>query len=1455
MSSVKVAVRVRPFNTREKDRKAKLIIQMKGKTTEIVAPLTGKKNTFNFDFSHWTHDPKDETFIDQEKCYQDIGLDMLGAAYEGYNCCIFAYGQTGSGKSYTMMGAEGAPGVIPRVCAELFRRIDSNTDKAMSYAVEVGYFEIYNEKVRDLLNPKQTGNLRVREHPSLGPYVEGLTKLMVHNHKEIENLMEEGNKTRTVASTAMNSESSRSHAVFTMVFTQTESVNASLSSDKVSKISLVDLAGSERANSTGATGARLKEGANINKSLTTLGKVIAALAKASGKAPSTGKGKKGAKEDNFVPYRDSVLTWLLRENLGGNSRTCMVAALSPADINYDETLSTLRYADSAKQIVCKAIVNEDPNAKIIRELREEIKRLTQMINVGGVSPQKEPTSPRNGESASEQLAESERLMSELSESKEQKEQRTREVQEEREAALKQMGIALKSDGGHLGVTQQKQPHLLNLNEDPLMSELLLYYLSLEGVTRVGQGDDDFEPDIKLSGEFITKKHATFQITDDKVVLTPLDGDTFVNGDKITEPTQVSGGCRIIFGQVHVFRFVNPKEAQQRASGGGKFDWAAAQRELVKQQALDDLKVDTDKHKETQARLGELESKMLEEKEAADRLLQAQREEFENRMKLIEEKNTQNSAEEEETKLQLTPFERSAVVKAFLHWRKYRHMSLRTGLVAATPLIKEANAICTELNKNVMFQFVCRTGGVYFPGETPETQVMVELTNRTTQDRIAIWPLSKLNDRIYDMREFYHSNMSDKKLADPFSDRPPWFRVLGRAFMSLKSLLYEIPVEHTLFVVDEASNVVGSVRVSIVPGLGTKTPTGEEDAVQGNIFEEQHISFAGVALDESAETMQATMDEQESTETPTTSDTSDTSNVRTAMHQRLRDRHGQKYHFVVNVISASNIPTEYVDVFCQFRFQMHGDAAFSTESLQNTTGELPFHHAQQMSVDVGNDFFEYADRGHLVFEMFGHYDNSVHDALEPAPTIAPTIAKAPTINNDFEAQHDLLVWFEVCELVPSGEYAPVEVQQEKGVRYYQMQQGVQRRVRVIVSHESGADLEWERVLDLAIGNVRPTFQQPRDIQPTPALPLVILPGLSTQTVGDDRTFLHLEANWDSSRHNSILLNRVTPLSEFVFVTLSCVIDVKGCKRPAVIRENLCMRIQARDTRSKGGFFKGFMSTKVTDSDKISHVYEMQLKTAGQEGASRSTSGTPTNLSHTSRGVQGWRPRGFSLLSDHRVLLERLTKIQQVEATKQHLDLTKAKAISFSGQFESDDVAVSKPAVVGDELLTKVVALLGSGVSHSRAPSTEPLDEGDLLTFPPTKKEEVQIHLFPEIKKVFPYENITHKGYLLFLETRFAGWVKRWAFIRKPYLFVTDHEKDPVIRVVIRLSDITIQFNEDQGMMMGIKHLFTMCTKHRGFLVQTLKPRDMEVWLQHFDPLLAGSIMSRMGYNPPNQKRSR
>lgn len=475
-----------------------------------------------------------------------------------------------------MMGYGEEAGVIPKICQNMFERItEFQKDKNLTYTVEVSYLEIYNERVRDLLNPATKGNLKVREHPSTGPYVEDLAKLAVRSFREIEHLMDEGNKARTVAATSMNETSSRSHAVFTLTVTQKRhDVETRMDTEKVAKISLVDLAGSERATSTGATGARLKEGAEINRSLSTLGRVIAALADLS-------MGKK--KNMSMVPYRDSVLTWLLKDSLGGNSMTAMIAAISPADINFEETLSTLRYADSAKRIKNHAVINEDPNARMIRELKEELAQLRSKLGSGATSggiaeEQYAPDTPLDQQIVSitqadgtvkrvskadiaEQLSQSEKLYEDLNQTWEEKLEKTEQIHKEREAALEELGISIEK--GFVGVsTPKRMPHLVNLSDDPLLAECLVYNIK-PGTTAVGNVDDPgTTSEIRLKGSKIMKDHCTFENVDGLVTLVPRDGAAImVNGLRINKPSRLRSGNRVILGDFHIFRFNHPQEAR------------------------------------------------------------------------------------------------------------------------------------------------------------------------------------------------------------------------------------------------------------------------------------------------------------------------------------------------------------------------------------------------------------------------------------------------------------------------------------------------------------------------------------------------------------------------------------------------------------------------------------------------------------------------------------------------------------------------------------------------------------------------------------------------------------------------------------------------------------------------------------------------------------------------------
>ncbi|KAK9372702.1 P-loop containing nucleoside triphosphate hydrolase protein [Lipomyces chichibuensis] len=373
--NVRVLVRARPFLQREIESQCKCLLSMDsalGTTTlfhpddidrtddgssDFGLPLSRRikdAREFVFDESMWSVDSttKNTQFVDQPALYNKVGREFLDHSFEGYHTCILAYGQTGAGKSYTMIGTEDEPGLIPRTCYDLFQRIEKMTTATTTFTVKISYFEIYNEHVYDLLLPVITEPptpLKVRESPVDGPYVKDLTTHSVRTYTEVEKYLKRGNRQRATAATNMNATSSRSHAVFTLALKkiQSDPIMDETTEETNSRIRFVDLAGSERANSTGTTGTRLREGANINKSLTTLGRVISILAESS----------LASKKRDVVPYRDSTLTWLLKDNLGGNSKTAMIACISPCD--YEEGLSTLRYASQAKHIRTRAVVNQD----------------------------------------------------------------------------------------------------------------------------------------------------------------------------------------------------------------------------------------------------------------------------------------------------------------------------------------------------------------------------------------------------------------------------------------------------------------------------------------------------------------------------------------------------------------------------------------------------------------------------------------------------------------------------------------------------------------------------------------------------------------------------------------------------------------------------------------------------------------------------------------------------------------------------------------------------------------------------------------------------------------------------------------------------------------------------------------------------------------------------------------
>ena len=347
--NITVAIRVRPFNKREKEIKSKLCIEMINNKINIYNEKKVNK-TFGFDYCFWSHDGfqnqldgysasiLNSNYADQLFVYEKIGKNLLTNIIEGYNSTLFAYGQTGSGKSYSIFGYGNNKGILPMICEDLFKGDFLTKNLNNQFILSVSMIEIYNEKIQDLLisiNNRTKEGLKVRENNKIGIFIENVTSINVNSYEDILKIIFKGEKNRTLGATLMNETSSRSHTIFSIDLLQ-KTNNNNKTTTKQAKLNIVDLAGSERITKTHAEGQRLKESQSINKSLTVLGMVIHQLYE-----------KECGKHVN-ISYRDSVLTRILQDALGGNSKTTMLCAVSPALDNIDETLSTLRYEKKKK---------------------------------------------------------------------------------------------------------------------------------------------------------------------------------------------------------------------------------------------------------------------------------------------------------------------------------------------------------------------------------------------------------------------------------------------------------------------------------------------------------------------------------------------------------------------------------------------------------------------------------------------------------------------------------------------------------------------------------------------------------------------------------------------------------------------------------------------------------------------------------------------------------------------------------------------------------------------------------------------------------------------------------------------------------------------------------------------------------------------------------------------------
>lgn len=1577
---------------------------MKDNQTTLSMPDASKKNegpkAFAFDRSYWSFNKDDPNYAGQSNLFDDLGKPLLDNAFQGYNNCIFAYGQTGSGKSYSMMGYGKEIGIIPMICQDMFNRIDKiQQDGANKCTVEVSYLEIYNERVRDLLNPATKGNLKVREHPSTGPYVEDLAKLVVGGFQEIENLMDEGNKARTVAATNMNETSSRSHAVFTLTVTQKKlDAETKMEAERVAKISLVDLAGSERATSTGATGARLKEGAEINRSLSTLGRVIAALADLS----TPGKKKKGAGQ---VPYRDSVLTWLLKDSLGGNSMTAMIAAISPADINYDETLSTLRYADSAKRIKNHAVVNEDANARMIRELKEELSLLRSKLGggvAGGVGGAAVPADEVYAEGTpleqqmvsitaadgsvkkvskadiAEQLSQSEKLLTDLNQTWEQKLHKTEEIHKEREAALEELGISIEK--GFVGLhTPKKMPHLVNLSDDPLLAECLVYNLK-PGTTTVGNDDTNGEhqANIRLKGSRILHDHCTFENNADGTVhVVPNEGaSVMVNGNRILESTQLHSGYRVILGDFHIFRFNHPMEAKaERAETGQSLlrqsitasqlqvldrtspgqqsprpghersfskasdfgdsrpdspspfqrigrdsDWSLARREAAgailgsdqnfgkltdeelnalfedvqKARAervkggedgddsesatsypirekymstgtIDNFSLDTALTMPSTPKQGEADDRLKESREEMQTQLDKQREEYQDQLKNAEAANVEveeikNEKLKMETALKelkedmqkqlivqrkqfeekiekmdplkrpkanpkLSDEELERAKKTIEVWRSRHFVKMAETVLQNAATLKEAQIMSNELDENVVFQFtvvdvghhLCSSYDMVLNGLTGEGEdaALEEAQKPCIGIRVVdfknsvvhLWSLTKLLDRVRQMRQM-HQYLDQPEYAQHLSlDNPfvetcmPSYTLVGEADVPLKAVFESRVQDFSLDVLSPyTSHVVGIIKLSLEPSHA-RAPS---NTLKFNVVMHELLGFA----------------EREGTE----------------VHAQL---------FIPGISEEDGVTT--------------------TQMIKDfDEGPIRFESVHSMSVplfapqDVTLRAAIFANVSTMHLDKLLSWDD-MRDGVPMQDN-----AKGTRINESqffTQEKHDILSRIQIMELNEAGEYAAVEVTQtsELDTGTFQLHQGLQRRIGINISHSSGDALPWGDITAVRAGKIQliDSAGKTPDMganEPEVTLKLASSPVYRENANGTRNIIIY--AQWDSSLHNSLLLDRVTAEKYRVQMMISWDITSDKFAEPMRFSQKVCVQVLSRSfvrqtsmfsslwqnvrfVRSSTGIFT--LTMRPAPIKRVGDLWRMNSQHDYVKGEENLTS---------------WTPRGVSLVSDFILARKKRRRIAEIGAMQTTLSKL---GVNGTDVRPAEEEPVPEPSPELKPMELNDDDLLNDTPETSQAPSDEDQEEAaqeeetvkvegepaegpaeestqvkpeyderqtELLerslklwkkypdplanilspanTAPPANGVAAESPLPPSlittIIRVPKNPNVLKGGYLLVPNSESTRWVKRFVELRRPYLHIhSATDGDEIGLVSLRNSRV-----DSQPGVLGLLH---------------------------------------------------
>lgn len=763
----------------------------------------------------------------------------------------------------------------------------------------------------------------------------------------------------------------------------------------------------------------------------------------------------------------------------------------------------------------------------------------------------------------------------------------------------------------------------------------MYYIK-EGITKLGTSEAELAQDIQLCGSHILKEHCEFHNDNGVVRIVPSqEALIFINGRKVVEPEVLVTGSRVILGRNHVFRFQHPQQARENRErkisenpdekviddNDEVVDWNFAHVELLEKQGID-LKAEMKK------RLIALEAQFKREKEEADQQFEEQRKTYEARIdalqKQVEEQSMTMSMysnmtsatdmdfslakildeyDDEENSIYENPLCESWTNRqldlaawVFKKWKNHQFTSIRDGLWGNAIYLKEANAISVELKKNVQFQFNLLSDTLYTPlandlkdksdQSAGRTVVAVEV-NDQKNGAIHYWSLAKLKQRLEMMRELYHSdgdsydyNVESLIGYDPFYDRFPWFRVIGRSFVYLSNLLYPIPLVQKVAIVNESGDVKGYLRVAVQAVFDNDGHIINQINGNANNLNNNNNNNNGVAMNQLARVVfsdgtKYSYDERVIEENGNEADDAkvipqDDDTI--GEHLKV----GSEFKFRIIVLQAYDVPAEYTDIFCQFNF-LHGGAeeeTFSTEPIKNKHDKpIGFYHIQNLTVKITHKFIEYIKSQPIAFKIYGHYNGNVTKNVKQSTRAPPkrlqqlpsitmsqpirstkftqlalsptterkTSATPPSNATTVFAKHDILVWFEICELAPNGEYLPVPVDQITGS--FLLHQGIQRRIRITIVHEPTTELKWKDIREVIAGRIRNTPESFVDeFDDAGALSLGIFPGEMMEVRNDDRTFYQFEAAWDSSLHNSNLLNRVTQNGETIYVTLSSYLEV-------------------------------------------------------------------------------------------------------------------------------------------------------------------------------------------------------------------------------------------------------------------------------------------------------------------------